>query len=344
MEGFNFRIVAALLLITSCGSEGAEPASPARPAPLVSVAEATVLPKAGGGESAGTVRLRSEVALGFTSPGQIASVSVDDGDRVRRGQTLAELSQDTVAAALAEAKAEASRAARELARTQELFTDGWVTRARLDDAQAAASAARAQADAAEFAVRTARITAPSDGVILQRLAEPGQVVEAGTPVLMLGRGDQGFVIRVPLTDRQAAMIDVGAAVDVHIDALEAGPLRARLTELAGRADPETGTFHAEFTLPATDGLRSGQIGTVDLPVGGDRNALYVPTASLMNARAGEAVLWVYDEDTGTVSQRTVTVNGIANDGAEIGGGLAPGERVVTANADGLRDGEKVRVP
>lgn len=344
MGSIKLQTLTAALLLSACGADEAPTETAAPEPPLVQIAEVRAGDSNRLGRAVGTVRLRSEVALGFTSPGQIAAITVDDGDRVQKGQMLAALSRDTVAADLASARAEAERAARDLDRARNLFDQGWVTRARLDDSEAAAQAAQARVDAADFAVRTARIVAPSDGVILRRLAETGQVVDAGTPVLTLGRADEGFVLSVPLTDRQAAALNIGDTAMATIDALGGAPVQARLTELAGRADTETGTFAAEFSLVGLTGLRSGQIGTIRLPSPGEQTGVIVPPTALTNARAGEAVVWVYDPGTRAVSMRTVATEGISEDGAEILSGLRPGERVVTANLDALRDGARVRVP
>ncbi|MEE4350275.1 MAG: efflux RND transporter periplasmic adaptor subunit [Pacificimonas sp.] len=338
-------IIAASL--TGCsGADEPAPEVPAKeaPPPLVQVAEAVSAAADTGQQAVGTVRLASEVALGFTTPGQIAMIAVQDGDMVRRGQLLAALDRDTVLADLSVARAERERARRDLARSQDLFADGWVTQARIDTVEAAASAADARIEAARFAVRTAQIVAPSDGVILERLAEPGQVVQPGTPVLALGRQDAGFVVTVPLTDRQAANLSIGDTATVRVDALSEAPVAARLAELAGRADPTTGTFAAEFALPAMPGLRSGQIGRVTLPSGGADSGVTVPTSAIISARADEGVVWVLDPGSDTVSMRTVSLAGLGEAGARITGGLAAGEQVVTANVVALSEGQEVRTP
>ena len=337
-----------LLLLCACG--GAEDtgeaatASAERPLQNVKIAAAAPAPAGEVSQAVGTVRLDSEVQLGFTTPGRIAEIRVRSGDSVSRGQTLASLDPDTVSADLASASAEAERARRELERNSELFAEGWVTRSRIDDLEAAARAADARVRAASFAVRTARIAAPSDGVVLERLAEPGQIIDAGAPVLALGRADQGFVLRVPLTDTQAANLEMGLQAQAFVPALGEEPIPARLTELAGRADPQTGTFAAEFSLAARPGLRSGQIGSVALPQqqsAGAVQAVEVPASALVNARAGQAVVWVFDPRTQTVTARTVVPGELGRNGVQIAEGLRSGESVVVANLENLTNGDRV---
>ena len=78
-------------------------------------------------EAVGTVGLRREISLGFTSPGRIVRLTVEDGDAVRRGQMLAALDMTTVGADLSAARAERERAAAEYSRSAKLFEQGWIT-------------------------------------------------------------------------------------------------------------------------------------------------------------------------------------------------------------------------
>jgi hypothetical protein len=139
----------------------------------------------------GTVRFRQETNLAFTSAGRIASIYVDVGQRVEKRQQLALLDTTTVSAQMSAANAEQVRAGAELQRSKQLYAQGWVSKARLDNAQAAYD------------------TASSSGVILSRLAEPTQVVSEGTPVLTLGEEARGHVLRIPVSDRDVSDIVAG---------------------------------------------------------------------------------------------------------------------------------------
>jgi multidrug efflux pump subunit AcrA (membrane-fusion protein) len=87
--------------------------------------------------------------------------------------------------------------------------------------------------------------------VLARLAEPGQTVAAGTPVILLGEFSSGFVLRVPLSAADAAGLQRGVSANVVFRDGAAPPMAARVIEIAGRADPRTGTFQVEFALPPT---------------------------------------------------------------------------------------------
>lgn len=326
----------AMLLLAACGSAG--PAPKQQAAKPVPVAVATV----GGalaGEGplvSGTVRARQEANLAFVVAGRLTRVLVNEGDRVAAGQLLAQLDAVEVDAGVASSRAEQIRAEAELARQRELFAKGWVTKARVEAAEAAASAARAATASRGFAQRYARITAPTAGTVLARSAEPGQIVAAGTPVLTVSQAG-GLVLQVALTDSQLASLRVGQVATVRLPALGNAPVAARVIELGGRGDSRTGTFMAELALPSLEGLRSGMIGEARLPAMERGGSLSIPASAVFQARAGEAFVYVVDADK-KAQVRRITTGRIDNRAIEVLGGLSPGETVVSKGLSRVRAG------
>ena len=293
-------------------------------------------------EGVGTVRYRRETSLGFTSAGRIATVTVNEGDRIGKGQLLAALDTATVGATLSSAEAEAARAEAELTRSEKLFADGWVTRPRVDNARAALAAARANVRSAGFQVTNARIYAPSAGVVLARSAEPAQVVGAGQSVVLIGEAAGGMVLRVPVTDRDAARLTVGAPAIVKLAALGGAPITGQLIEIAGRADRTTGTFDCLIALPEDARLRVGQVGSVAIVAqSGVASSVTAPATAVFNARAGEGFVYIADGDR--IRLRKVTLGEANATGFAVNKGLVPGERVVVSGVDRLRNGQKVAV-
>ncbi|WP_420606149.1 efflux RND transporter periplasmic adaptor subunit [Novosphingopyxis sp.] len=292
----------------------------------------------------GTVRYRRETPLGFTTAGRVANVRFNEGDRVSQGALLAALDTTNVQGDLAAANAEATRAEAELSRISTLYEQGWVTKGQLDQTQAAAEAARARTSQAGFSADTARIYAPSSGVVLSRNVDPGQVVAAGTPALVIGQNDGGFVLRAPFTSGDATRLTPGMTGEVSLDGLDA-PISGVLTEVEGRAEDATGSFIAVFALPANGRLKSGQIGSVRLTLPAESSgngAVAVPATALFDVRAGEALVWVV-ETNGRVSPRSVTIGGMNARSVQVTAGLRPGERVVVAGGERLQKGTRVRV-
>ena len=335
-------ILVGLVCLTGCSVS--EPEAKPKSADPIPAAVTTVQPASDYEtiNAAGTVRLRRETSLGFTTAGKVASVGYEEGDRVKRGAVLAALDNSTVAADLSAARAERDRAESEYDRIQKLYKDGWVTKSRLEQSEASARAARAQIESTEFASRTSYIRAPSSGIILSRYIDAGQIVTAGMTGLVLGEIDKGFVLRVPMTDSEAARLSVGMPAKVMLSAVSKTPLDALVSEKDGRADERTGTFEVSFSLPASDRLRSGQLGMVEVQVARETSATFaIPASSIFGVRTGEGLVFVVDGKN-RVKQRNVEIGKLTDKNLEILGGLAAGEVIVTRGVEKLQNGDLIK--
>ncbi len=335
-------ILAGALATSACGQN--EPEEELKNKDPIAAAIVTVQPASQNETitTAGTVRLRRETELGFTTSGKVASVRFDEGDQVQRGTILAALDTSMVAADLDAAKAERDRADAEFARMEKLFVDGWVTKARLEQAEAAARAASARVETTGFSSRTANIIAPSSGIILRRNIDSGQIVSAGMTALILGETGKGYVLRVPLTDRDASRVRVGMQASVSIDALGPDPIQAVVSEKDGRADERTGTFEVSFLLPSNGRLRSGQLGTVNIEVSRDNDGtISVPATAIFGVRSGEGLVFVVGENN-KVKQRNVVIGELTDDSLEIASGLVEGDNVVVRGVEKLQNGDEIK--
>ena len=334
-------VVGMCLLLAACGKAPPEQ-GPAPDLPQVRIAQVGGAPGVVTVGGVGTVALRRETSLGFTSAGRILRLGVNEGDSVRRGQMLAALDTTTVAADLSRATAERERARAEYARSDGLMKQGWITRPRLESARAALLAADAQVRAAGFQRSNATIVAPGPGTVLARLAEPGQVVAAGTPVLVIGEEASGYVLRIPLSDRDAARLTLGAPTQITLAALNNDVIVGRVIEIAGRADKATGTFAVEIALPDDKRLRSGQIGDAKIVASGvGPTTLSVPPSAVFGPRAGDALVYVVDLSTSRVHLRKVTIGEADDAGIRVTAGLKPGEWVALSRVDRLTEGMKI---
>jgi RND family efflux transporter MFP subunit len=336
--------VLLVLPVAGCGGAADEVTDGAPPAQALPVTVHEVGATAKGAPilAGGTVRLRRETPLAFVRDGRVQSVQVREGDVVRAGQLLAALDRTPIDAEARAAAVQVRQAEAELARQRTLLKQGWVAPARVETAETGAEAARAALSGARFAQRFAVIAAPSAGVVLQRLAEPGQTLAAGTPVLLLGEFAQGFVLRVPLPAARVEALRQGDSVAVRFRDGAAPPMMGRLIEIAGRADPATGTFQAEFALPAHPALRSGLIAEVELGGAGVPGRLQIPATALFAARAGEGFVWRIDGASGKVTAQLVKLGAVTPAGVEVKGGLARGDLIVAGGVNRLIEGQAVR--
>ncbi len=187
------------LALAGCG-EPADHDDPRIRPPLVRVATVERA-EVGSRAFTGVVVARTQSDLGFRVAGKVLERRVETGQSVKRGQLLLRLDPADLALqaqsqqrAVDAARARAKKAANDLARYRGLVASGAISAAEFDQINAAAEAARAdlsaaqaQANVAQNATGYAGLLADADGVVVETLAEPGQVVSAGQVVIRLAR-------------------------------------------------------------------------------------------------------------------------------------------------------------
>ena len=340
-------IVLALTLtaIAGCSAEAPDAADAATAGTPVRTAPATSGPASAPIGASGLVANEDEMRLSFKTGGIIRRIAVGEGALVRKGQVLAELELTEVNAQFEQARQGALKAERDLERGERLHADQVISLEALQNLRTQAAVARAASAAAGFNLGYSSIVAPQDGRVLRRLAEERELVPPGQPVLVLGGADRGHVVRTALADREVVQLAIGDAARVEVDAYPGRPFDARVSEIAGAADPRSGLFPVELRIAPQTGvtLASGLVARVDItPTAGRRGELTrVPIAALVEGLRDDAAVFVAVE--GVARKRAVKVAFIAGTEVALAAGLAPGESVVTEGALYLQDGDRIRV-
>jgi HlyD family secretion protein len=217
---------------------------------------------------AGTVEIR-ELRLAPLAAGRLVRLLKDEGDTVRRGDTVAVLEQPGLDALIAQrraqaeaatarraeiqaAEADSQRAVNDLARARKLREDGAIAAQQFDAFESAAAAATARVQAVRAVVRDAQaawaglaaleatrdqltLVAPDDGIVLTRFAERGEAITVGMPVVSIGLVTRAW-IRAYVGERFVARLAVGQPVAVHTDAYPDSSFSGNIIEISPRAE------------------------------------------------------------------------------------------------------------
>lgn len=303
----------------------------------------------------GEVRPRFEQRYGFRVPGKISRRLVDVGQEVKAGQVLAVLdSQDVLPAINAQAaqvevaKTDLKLQQSELKRQQELRDKGFVSGAALERQAATSEASDARVKAALSQLASAQnglnfqtLRADKAGVVIAVDAEAGSVVAAGQSVVRVAQlGEKEIIVNVP--ERAVGLLKTARGFAAHFDALPGKIYAAKLRELSPAADPASRTYAAKLSIVnADDALKLGMSASVRLDLGA-AEAIVVPNTSLYT-RDNVARVWLVDRASETVKAVEIKVGVSTNDGVSVLSGLKPGDLVVTAGANLLQVGQKVRL-
>jgi len=339
--------------LVACGVK--QQSDPRTEAPLVRVA--TVQSSVAASRAfTGTVAARVQSDLGFRVSGKVLDRLVDTGQKVKRGQVLMridpadlKLAAHAQQEAVAAAQARALQTAGEESRYRDLRGTGAISSSAYDQIKAAADAAKAQLNASEAQAEVARnathyadLVADADGVVMETLVEPGQVVNAGQVVVRIARaGRREAVVQLPETLRPA----VGSVAQATLFGKEGSAVPAKLRQLSAVADRLTRTYEARYVLDGD--LSDAPLGaTVTIHIQSaqaiTQDSLRVPIASVFDAGNGPGV-WVVEGEPAKVYRRAVKLQRLDDDGGFVTGQLKQGDRIVALGTHLLREGELVRV-
>ena len=324
----------------AASGRGGPNGGPARVVP-VAVAVAQLGTAARTVSASGAVEPLRTVAINSQVGGALLTVNVEEGSRVSAGTVLARIDSRELSAQLAAAEAALEAATRAADRAQQLFDQQIITAAEYERDQTAASAARASRDQLRTRIGYATVRSPIAGVVLRKQVERGDVVSANTEMFTVA-DVSALVVRVPISELDVTGLDVGDEVEVTLDALPGRPTPGRIRRIFPAADTLTRLVPVEIELrgAATRDVRPGFLARVRLSLDPRSNVLLVPASAVVDAAAGAAVFRVQD---GAATRTSVRRGDTYSGRVEILSGLSPGDTIVIAGNNELRDGARVRI-
>jgi RND family efflux transporter MFP subunit len=300
----------------------------------------------------GNVMAWQEAIISAETQGlRLTEVRAQVGDRVKRGQLLALLSADTLAAdaaatraGVAEAEANQAEAAANADRARQLQASGAISAQQIQQyataeatAKARATSLKAQLRAAEVRLAQTRITAPDDGVISMRGATVGAVAQPGQELFRLIRTER-LEWRADVAATELVRIQPGQKVQVTPagGSVVTGTVRT----VAPMVDAATRNGVIYVDLPQPGNAKAGMFARGDFAVG-ERDGVTLPQSAVVLRDGFNWVFQIGPENK--VQQRKVNVGARIGDRIEISSGLAKDARVVAQGAGFLADGDVVRI-
>lgn len=339
-----------LAAVAGCKSEATE----ALPRPIRTIV-ATPKPVQDDRQAIGEVKPRYESDLSFRVAGKLLARLADVGAAVKQGDTLAALDTQDYQNRLRSAEAEVSSAEAALVEAQgsedrlsRLLKNGFTPKASYDTAlrnlraaEARLAAAKANLDLTRDQLNYTELKAEFDGVITAVGAEAGQNVTPGQLVFRLARpGDKDAVFSIAETaigdhaEHAAVLVWPLSNPDLLVEGM--------VREISPVADPTTRTYTVKVTL--TNPPPQVRFG---MSIGGRLKGRALPVVALplsaLFDKNGAPAVWVFDQASGTVVLRQVTVARYEADTVIIADGVATGDVVATAGVNMLRENQKVRL-
>lgn len=300
----------------------------------------------------GNIAAWQEASIGTETGGlKLASVNVNVGDQVKRGQILAQFSDDTLQADIAQQRASQAEAAAALMeattnaeRAQALSGTGAMSAQQIAQYKTAALTAKARLDAAnallnrqQLNLQKARIIAPDDGVISARTATVGAVIQAGQPLFSLIRQNR-LEWRAELTAEQLTRIRPGQTALIKLP--DGATITGKVRIVAPSLDMQTRTGIVYVDLPASSAARAGMFvkGSFQL---GSAAGLSLP-ASAITERDGYSYVYRLSPDAHALLTR-IKAGQHSDNQVEILSGITGQDTVISDGVGFLNDGDLVKV-
>ena len=316
--------------------------------------------------ASGYVVAQVKAAVASKGTGRLEYLSVEEGDRIKKGQIIARLQDDDVLAALAQAKAnlavaraDSADARRTLERTTQLSKSNLASKAELDAADArflrviaSIRYAEATVTSAEVGVENTRIRAPFDGTVLTKNADVGEVVapfasSANSRGAVVTMADMHSVqVEADVSESNITRVKPGQPCEIVLDAYPDRRYPGYVHKIVPTADRAKATVMTKVAFRSMDDRVLPEMSAKvmflsredDGAKAGATPILTVPLSSVTTRQERKVVLLVRN---GIVTEAPVTAGEVIGDRIVINEGLAPGDQVVLRPDPSLTTGSKV---
>lgn len=302
-----------------------------------------------------------ESRLSFKVSGTISNVPVQNGQRLKAGDVIAEIDSKSFVlqaqqarASLVEAQANDRQAKANYERTKGLYANDNASlndldsaRARAESGQAVVAAASKALEIAQLNLSYTRLTAAADCSIASLSIEVNENVSSGQQVVTVSCGDT-FDVTIDLPESLIASVDTSTPVRVRFGAIPGREFIGQINEIAVASVSGSAAFPVVIGIQETHPLlRSGLAADVTFQFessGQQGGGIVLPVSAVINDPAGTFVFVVEpidDTQEAIVRRRAVSLGELTQLGVEVSSGLSVGDRVVTAGISVIRDGQRV---
>lgn len=336
----TMSVVAAVMMTVGCGNQEKkqaveQTAAVVEEAPSVSVAQVFVKSVPQEATYTSTVQPYVKNNIVPQTAGRITKINVEVGDRVKKGQILAEIDK----VQLQQAQLQLHNAEVELSRLKALYEAGGLSKSDLDAIELQYNVAKTQVD---NLIENTTLLSPIDGVITARNYDAGDMYAMSAPIFTVEQ-IKPVKLLVAISESDYSKVKKGDKVSIKADAFPDLTFDGKVERIYPTIDPATRTFNVEVVVPNNySTLRPGMFTRVTVNFGTNNNVVIPDVAVVKQQGSGERFVYILNED-GTVSYQKVELGRRMGTEYEVLSGLSDGAKIVTGGQIRLKDGIKVSV-
>ncbi|MDN4163936.1 efflux RND transporter periplasmic adaptor subunit [Cytophagales bacterium LB-30] len=295
--------------------------------------------------SSGLISTPTEARLSFKIGGIIQEIAVREGDNVSKGQLLASLNLTEINAQLAQAEANVAKLKRDEARVQKLYADSAVTLEQVQNLKTALDVAQNQLTIARFNQQHAKIYATSNGKVIRKLANEGELIGAGTPLIIINEANENsWIVKVGVPDVDWIRLQEGDKAEIVSDLYKENPFQGQVKSIGQGADPLTGLYTIEVAIQAGERrIASGMFAQVNILPSQTQSYQVIPIEALVEGKGKKAYVFVPGADAKSVKKIPITSAFVSDNKVFITKGLEGVGQVITSGSAFLTEYSQIRI-
>ncbi len=286
----------------------------------------------------GLLSTENEMRQAFKIGGIIDRIYVNEGQSFKEGQLLASLKLTEIESGYTQAELGLAKAQRDYVRIENLYADSVATLEQLQNTQTALELAKQQLAAVAFDKKYAFIYADKPGFVVKKLANEGEVIAGGSPVLACSEnGNKSWELKIGLSDKEWAKVSIGNKAQVMLEAFPDIWWEAEVFRKSGAADLGTGSFQVELKLEnLTESAAIGMFGKAIIQTGLQQKSKLIPYEALIEADGKKAFVFV-PIGTNRVKKQPVVIENFSEKGVSISEGLEGVSEIILGNSAFLNE-------
>lgn len=335
----------ALPLFYACNEEKKEQ-NPFETADVISVKTATAesLALTSNISASGLVTTENQANYSFKIGGVVSRIYVEEGQFFKKGQLLATLDATEISAGLNQSDLNVKKYERDYTRALNLYKDSVYTLEQLQNTKTGLDIAKKQKDAVAFNARYSKIFATADGFVARKIANDGEIVGAGSPILAINETIQNnnYLLKVGLTDQEWAIVKIGQKATVTLDGFPEAQFDATIFRKSQAADAALGSFQVELKLNMKNRKPAvGMFGKAQIQAGKAEDCIVIPYNSLIEADGNKAFVFIIENNK--VKRQPVAIAKFENSKVFIKDGLQNTDQIVISNSAYLNEQSTIKI-
>lgn len=335
-----------ILLLSSCGhKEDKKPTElNSKEAIPVKIATINSLNQEKNILATGLITTENEARYSFKIGGIIDKIFVEEGQHFKKGQLLANLKITEINSQLQQAQFGYDKAKRDYTRANNLYKDSVATLEQLQNAKTAMDYALKTVNVVAFNQEYATIYASTDGFVSKKLANQGEVIGAGMPVLAINENNNNkdWILKLGVTDADWASIQINQSAKVHIDAFPNQVLNAKVYRKSQASDQANGSFQIELKLELSGTkLAIGMFAKAEIKTKSTTNLPVIPYDALIEADGNNAFVFVLYFNR--VKRIPIIIESFNNKQVVVKSGLENITSIIVSNSAFLNENSNIKI-